>query len=110
MTASSPVAVHMEAPVQSHHPDCLLLARGGHDGMAAHGAPGSKPPVKILKMMRFNFCFCEFLGFHLNAVNLICSVHSEGDPVQALGADHASEAVGMVRLACKGKNEYSSSI
>ena len=37
----------------------------------------------------------------LNAVNLICSVHSERNPVQALGADHASEAVWMVRLACK---------
>ena len=34
-------------------------------------------------------------------MNLICSVHSEGDAIQALGADHASEAVGMIRLPCK---------
>ena len=56
MTSStvSPVTVDMEAPVQGHHPDRLLLARGGHDGVAAHGAPGSKPPVKILTKERVN--------------------------------------------------------
>ena len=46
----SPVAVHVEAPVQGHHPDRLLLARGGHDGVSAHGASGSEPPVEILKL------------------------------------------------------------
>ena len=51
----SPVAVHVEAPVQGHHPDRLLLARGGHDGVAAHGAPGSKPPVKILNKVRVKY-------------------------------------------------------
>ena len=51
----SPVTVHMEAPVQGHHPDRLLLARGGHDGVSAHRAPGSKPSVEILKFVRVKY-------------------------------------------------------
>ena len=35
----------------------------------------------------------------LNAVNLVGGVHSEGNPVQALLADHAREAGGVVRLS-----------
>ena len=35
----------------------------------------------------------------LNAVNLVGGVHREGNPVQALLADHAREAGGVVRLA-----------
>ena len=73
----------MEAPVQSHHPHGLLLTLGGHDGLPAHRAPWSKPPVEVL-----------------DAVDLIAGVHCEGDPIQALRADHAGEAVWVVRLAC----------
>ena len=35
----------------------------------------------------------------LDAVDLVTGVHCEGDAVQALGADHAGEAVGVVGLA-----------
>ena len=35
----------------------------------------------------------------LNAVNLVGGVHGEGNPVQALLADHAREAGGVVRLS-----------
>ena len=73
----------MEAPVQRHHPDSLVLARGGHDGVPADGAPWGEPPVKVL-----------------DTVDLVGGVHGEGDPVQALGADHAREAAGVVGLAC----------
>ena len=34
-------------------------------------------------------------------MNLIGSVHSEGDAIQALGTDNTCEAVGMIRLPCK---------
>ena len=34
-------------------------------------------------------------------MNLIRSVHSEGDAIQALGTDNTCEAVGMIRLPCK---------
>ena len=69
----------MEAPVQGDHPDCLLLALGGHDGLPADGAAWGEPPVEIL-----------------DTVDLITGVHREGDPVQALVADHTGETVGMV--------------
>ena len=77
-----PVAVHMEASVQSHHPLGLLLSHR-HDGMLTHRAPGSKASVEVL-----------------NAMDVVGSVHSEGDPIQALGADHTGEAVGVVWLPC----------
>ena len=35
----------------------------------------------------------------LNAVNLVGGVHREGNPVQALLADHARETGGVVRLS-----------
>ena len=35
----------------------------------------------------------------LDAVNLIGGIHREGNPVQALLADHAREAGGVVRLS-----------
>ena len=72
----------MEAPVQRHHPDSLVLARGGHDGVPADGAPRSEPPVEVL-----------------DAVDLVTGVHSEGDPVQALVADDAGEAVRVIWFA-----------
>ena len=71
----------MEAPVQCHHSLGLLLSHW-HDGLLAHRAAGSKPPVEVL-----------------NAVDVVGSVHSEGDTIQALGAHHTGEAVGMVGLA-----------
>ena len=80
----TPVAVHVEAPVQGHHADCLLLALGGHDGLPAHWTPRGKPPVEIL-----------------NTVDLIAGVNSEGDPVQALVANNTGETVGVVGFACQ---------
>ena len=46
--SGSPVAVHVEAAVERHDPDCLVLAGRGHDGLAAHRAPRGEPPVEIL--------------------------------------------------------------
>ena len=72
----------MEAPVQCHHSLGLLLGHW-HDGLLAHRAAGCKPPVEVL-----------------NAVDVVGSVHREGDTIQALCADNTGEAVGVVRLAC----------
>ena len=69
--------------VEGDDPDGLLLAGCGHDGLPADRAPRREPPVEIV-----------------NAVNLVRRVHREGDPVQALVADHAGEAGRVVRLAC----------
>ena len=82
VTVHTPVAVHVEAPVQGHHPDRLLLALGGHDRLPAHRAPRGEPPVEVL-----------------DAVDLVTGVHSEGDPVQALVADDAGEAVRVIWFA-----------
>ena len=38
----------MEAAVERHDPDGLVLAGRGHDGLAAHRAPRGEPPVEIL--------------------------------------------------------------
>ena len=43
--------------------------------------------------------FCTPAMEVLNAVNLVGGVHGEGNPVQALLADHAREAGGVVRLS-----------
>ena len=40
----------------------------------------------------------------LDAVDLVGRVHREGDPVQALLADQAGEAGGVVRFACCSQN------
>ena len=43
--------------------------------------------------------FCKPAMEVLNAVNLVCGVHCEGNPVQALLADNARETGGVVRLS-----------
>ena len=78
----TPVAVHVEAPVEGHHPDRLLLALGGHDRLPAHRATRGEPPVEVLY-----------------AVDLVTGVHCEGDSVQALVADDAGEVVRVIWFA-----------
>lgn len=80
-TILTPVAVNMEIAVQSHNPDGLLLARGGHDRLLAHRTPGGKFLVEVL-----------------DAVDEATGVHGEGDPIQAAVAHHAGEAVRVVGL------------
>ena len=77
----------MKAPIQSHDSHRLLLSWSWHDGMTTHRAARSKPPVEVI-----------------NAVDLVCSVHSEGNSIQTLGADHAGETVGMIWLASSSEN------
>ena len=82
-----PVTFHMKAPVQSHDSHRLLLSWSWHDWMTTHRAARCKPPVEVI-----------------NAVDLVCSIHSEGNSIQTLGADHAGETVGMIWLASSSEN------
>ena len=50
--------------------------------------------------------FCTPAMEVLNAVNLVGGVHGEGNPVQALLADHAREAGGVVRLSSGPEKKF----
>ena len=76
------VALDVEAVVEGHHADGFLLAGLRHDGLFAHPAPGGEDLVEVF-----------------DAVDAVGGVDCEGDPVEALAADHAAEALGVVGLA-----------
>lgn len=76
------VTVDMEASVQRHYPDGLLLAPFWHDGLTAHGAARRIFSMKVVY-----------------AVYLRGGVHSEGHPVQAAVAHHACETARVIGLS-----------
>ena len=50
--------------------------------------------------------FCTPAMEVLNAVNLVGGVHGEGNPVQALLADHARETGGVVRFSSGPEKKF----
>jgi len=70
----------VEAAVESHHSNSLVLSRLWHDRQTTHAAPRGELFMKVL-----------------DAMYLVGGVDSEGDAVQRLAADDAAEAARVVR-------------
>lgn len=97
----------MEAAIQSHDPDRLLLTLLRHDGLATHRTARRVLPARERgreggRNKKERLCLCVGNAavpvevFY--AVDLGGGVHGEGDAVQTAVADHAGEAAGVVGL------------